>query len=109
MDTGHFIMRAFGESTAFSQYSNPNHGTVLRWNRYPDEPKSYECCVLNSEAPSDQVWLGSNDRWYRFYGGSEFRRMAAWVLWRWIWHDWCGLKTRLWLIGLYITCRNYDK
>ncbi len=79
----------------------PNHSAALRWHPYPKkEPNYYLCCVLNSEAPSDIVWLGSGDRWFHFYSGKEFRKMATWVLWKWVWNDWFGLKTKLWLVGL---------
>lgn len=108
LDFGHFIMSLFEERGAVGYWHPaPNHGITFRWNRYPEEPQSYECCVLNSESPSDQVWLGSNDRWYKMYSGPEFRKMAVWVLLRWLWHDWFGLKTRLWLFGLHLACREY--
>ena len=94
------IMRLFSDRTG-NFTDNPNHNVMFKWHPYPDEPKEYYCCVLNSESPSDQVWLGRRDKWFWFYSGPEFRRMALWVLWRWIWHDWLGLKTRLWLIGLH--------
>ena len=101
---GHFIMRVFRGGEDY--LDPPNHSQTFKWNPYFDEPKHYECCVLNSESPSDQVWLGSNHKWYRFYGGAEFRKIAAWVLWRWVWGDWFGLKTKLWCYGL--TLAVYD-
>lgn len=71
----------------------PNHNETLWIQR---AGSSDLVCALNSESPSDQVWLGLANKWLYFYSGREFRKMAAWVLWRWIWGDWCGLKTRLW-------------
>lgn len=101
MNLGYLIMRVFGKDDGGAIYDPPNHETIYKWYPYPDqEPETYYCAVLNSEAPSDQVWLGAGNQWYKFYTGPEFRRMALWVLWRWIWGDWCGLKTKLWLIGL---------
>jgi len=102
---GYWIMRLFRDRASGSMYlDNPNHCARLVW--YPDgEDEGYRCCVLNSESPSDQVWLGRSDKWFVFYGGTEFRRMALWALWRWAWGDWFGLKTRFWLWGLKLRCK----
>ena len=102
---GYWIMRLFHDYAKGNTYlDNPNHHARFTW--YPDG-SGYRCCVLNPESPSDQVWLGRSDKWFVFYGGAEFRRMALWVLWRWTWGDWFGLKTRLWLQGLKLRCKPH--
>jgi hypothetical protein len=101
------LFRERGRGGRDSLYlDNPNHGATYKWYPWKDEPREYYCCVLNSESPSDQVWLGRRDKWFIFYGGSEFRKMALWVLWRWAWGDWFGLKTELWLIGLHMCVKG---
>ena len=82
----------------------PNHHATLRIAR-----KDYDhplVCVLNSESPSDQVWLGQSNKWIWFYSGRDFRKMAAWALWRWAWGDWFGLKTRLFMWALRLSTRS---
>lgn len=100
---GYTIMRLFGNKDG----SHPNHDASLEWHPYPEDKKYCLCCVMNSEPATDQVWLGTGNKWYHCYKGNEFRKMALWVLWRWAWHDWFGLKKKIWLVGLSMVVRSY--
>jgi hypothetical protein len=82
----------------------PNHNMYLTIPR-ADSSDSL-VCALNCETPSDQVWLGTLHKWVYFYSGKEFRKMAAWALWRWAWGDWFGLRTKLFLYGLKLRYSN---
>ena len=98
------LFKFLGWATGYQHGHNPiwleapNHGATLTIKAYDGSDATI--CVLNSESPSDQVWLGTPHKWTYFYGGKVFRKMALWVLWRWVWGDWFGLKTKVWLWAL---------
>jgi len=34
-------------------------------------------------------------RWVLFMAAEDFRKLALWYLWRWVWGEWLGLRRRL--------------
>jgi len=56
-----------------------------------------------------ELWLGSPNKWYRFYSGKEARQLAWFVLWTWwVKATWFGFKRKLWYWGLSNKVRQRD-
>lgn len=52
------------------------------------------------------VSIGYQDKWDIIESRKVFHKMAVWYLLVWVWHDWFGVKSRIYWFCLKYVCEN---
>ena len=84
----------------------PNDHATLRWERHMDGgQENYRCASWGEDAGT--LWIGWANSWDTRIRRRDALRMAGWILWRWAWGDWCGLRRALFYWDLHRRVRHY--
>lgn len=78
-----------------------------RQYRYDRDGDSYS--VFSQGDDGGTMWIGYADEWKFHVELDRFRRIAAWTLWQWAWHDWFGVRTKLWYRLLHRKVNRYRR
>lgn len=73
----------------------PGYGAARRWV----QPNGSEVLIVN-RGPAVDMYVGKKNIMNFSFDAQVIFSIARWVLWLWVVHTWCGVKTWVWNLSL---------